>query len=311
MDNKILIKARERSFAWGDEQGVIQIIKGKDNKEEVGGVFNGLKFPKTTQMPRVFFDSMEKRWMIYDNTGALAENGEDLNRWVASCSLYIESGKDKGEKITSTDVNDFNDKFFNHSRLRIILQEGQGAFSVKDPIAKVVTKGLSASKTFSSKVGNVPVSVQYFISDTDFETKKDKDIIKGTQKAVALFSALSLDKKKVLVQLLSGVKADSDVTEDTLDKRLWEFVSDSTTKIQGKTKQQMFIELAESDPDSLYNRGIVSTAINKGIIKIAGGVYKYEDEKIGNTKEKLFAYFLDPSNASKLSRLNEQVNDSE
>jgi len=311
MENKILIKARERSFAWGDEKGVIQIVKGKDNKEEVGGIFNGLKFPKTTQMPRVFFDSTQRRWMIYGNNGELADNGKELNSWVSSCSLYVENGREKGEKITEADVYDFNDKFFNHSKLRLLLQEGQGAFSIKDPIAKVVTKGLSASKTFSSKVGNVPVSVQYFISDTEFETKKEKDVIKGTQKAVALFGALSLDKKKLLVQLLSGVKTLSDVTEDALDKRLWEYVSDSTTKIQGKTKQQMFIELAESDPDALYNRGIVLSAINRGIIKIVGGVYKYEDEKIGNSKEKLFNYFLTPENASILARLNEQVNDTE
>lgn len=272
------------------------------------GSYKQQRLPNSNQVERpVAFSSQKRKWMLK----GFPENCDELNDLVKGCNLINDMAKhpDNGRMITTCDIHNMNDPFFNNLLLKITFTEGEGVLKLDIPKHKIMYEGALANSRFqiSGDKTNPALTgrAKYVIVDREIDSVVKKESRNNKKKAMALFDAMS-DQRKLIVAMAMGLIKDERTDSAIVEDVLWEAIEDDKTKYadSNTTKQDYFIKTAESDIDDLNIRKTIQKAITAGVLKrdkelgytAFGGV-------VGKDKQQVTSFLLKPDNSDLLYRI--------
>lgn len=321
MANLVMIKPKPGSRKFKATKGMFNVHTvsedgGNSTIEKNIGEFKGERFPKSRQMFRVAEWSFSKRrWKLYGFEEIKTDKKQDeLNKLIAGCKLHYPSGHPKERQyIKEADIYDFNDPFFNHSKAKVIAQQGELILDKDLPLDNLIWRGMMLNTSFSTGSEINPITspmVKYIIVDKTIDTTNRKRKRAREKEVLDVFYKLSTKKKKTVAMSL-GLIPTEDVDEDVLDDILYAYAK-STDRMgdSNKTKQSMFLEVASLNTEDLNLKYIVRKAKSKGFLK------RNRDQgwllfgiPAGRTLEKVETYLNDQENQEQLIRLEEALKD--
>lgn len=304
----VTINPRKNSKKFFSEATQFATVKDeKGNEKEIStGLYKGERFPSTNQMPRIPYSLTNRKYLVDIPK-------DELDKLVVECRLQYEDGhKREGEYITSANIFDRKDPFFNHSQLKLIFTEGNLSLDDELPMNKIILNGLRHHKDFqfadSSPNGLYSKRVKYVVSRREDVDKSDESSRKEEIDAITLYSSLTDKKaKKVAVAMgLVSAKGDDDIT--LVKKALWNAARNSTRIPGRKTKQAQFIELCKSDESEMQTMILIAQAKAFGLLKkVKDTGWTLFGKPIGNTDAEITAYFTDVANQDDVLRVQRNI----
>lgn len=296
-------------------QRVVDVGTGQATGDyAAAGEYSGERFPNSKQRPRIRFSYSKRRWLLYRSDGE-EYTEEELNSLVEKAHLTHWKGNKKGEYITTADVTNLSDAFFNHPHLSALLKEGSATLAVETSTQeKLLASGLRGHRQFreanEKATGINSASVKYVITDKDTDISAAKETRDKTLEAVRLFDALN-DRKRAMVARILGLRVRKDTDRAVIDDSLFKMVMDNKTFVKDTTTtpQQMFIELCEANQDDLALRDLVARAKVGGIIRKTKEGWKFRGVKVGRTLGAMEQHFKSPENQEALLALEQSLED--
>lgn len=285
-----------------------EVMQNGETKEIEVGEYRKERFPKSRQIVRPKYSFSQRRWMLSG-----MENGPILDKLVKACAFQYVSGKNKGDYIESANINDINDAFFNHPKLRDLRKEGQSTLNLKRPLDQLLFAAFKIDPKHANGKSMLSSRAKYEIKNDGEERAEGVALRRGLSTAVKLFDALTFDKKKK-VAIALGLTFGKGISPEWIDDQLWSFVQDNKTMAGYKrmTKQAYFIHLCESDADALHVQYSIALAMRKGIIRRRQGQgFMLAGEPIGKTKQQAIDFLNLTENQDMLIRLEELLEQKE
>ena len=304
----VTIKPRQNSKKFFTEATQFATVKDeKGNEQQVSnGLYKGERFPSTNQMPRIPFSLTQKKYLVNMDE-------ETLNELVKECRLqYPDDHKRAGEYITSANVYDRKDPFFNHQNLKLIFTEGNLSLDDSLPMNKIILAGLRNHKDFAfsdtTSNGLYSKRVKYIVTRREDVDRSDEKSRQAEIDAITLYSSLT-DKKARKVAIAMGlITATDDSDISIVKKALWS-AARNVTRIPGqKTKQQQFVELCKADESDMQLKIIQAQAKSHGLLKkVKDTGWTLFGKPIGRTEKEVAAYFADPANQEDVLRVQRNI----
>lgn len=291
-----------------------KITENNQEEERATGEYKSERFPNSRQMFRPVWSASRRMWMLKGFENMDDKKHQELNKLVAACKLkYSDKHPNAKQYITTADVYDSADPFFNHHLLRVITYEGQASLDKSRPIDKILLAGLSADHTFQQGGEKInPVlsqRVKYVITDKNIDTQIKKETRTLTVQATKLYAGLT-DAKKMKIALALALISNENVDRGIIDEVLWDASQDNKSMMGGTrlTKQKAFIQMCEADTEELNIRHKIQRA------KATGKLKKHKTQgyllfgnPIATTDGKLYEYFSDPANQEIMIRLEQAL----
>jgi len=269
------------------------------------------RLPNSTQGERpISFSISKKAYKLKNYTS----NSEELNALVKRCNLIndMRYHYDYNKPITSCDIFNIKDPFFNHKSLRLLLDEGYGVLNTENPIEFLLYEGVLANNKYQigGEVSNAALNgrAKYIVVDSSIDKEAKKAARDARKTAEALIDNMSDDKKRS-VALAMGliVDGDSDISliTDLLEEAA---LDDKRTGNAAMSRQKYLIKLAEAPADELEARKYINKAF-KGYIKRdrESNSYILFGVQIGKDKQSVINYLINPVNSETLYRLQKAI----
>lgn len=276
------------------------------------GEYKRARFPLSTQGERpVAYSTSKKRYILKD----YPNNSEELNELVKKCNLIndIKNHYDYNKPITSCDIFNSKDPFFNHKSLKINLDEGVGTLNTDYPLDYILYQGVLQNSRFQlgGEVSNPALNgrAKYIIVDNAIDKNAKKVAREARKNAEKLVENMSDDKKRS-VALAMGLIVQQDTDIDIITDLLEEAAVDTKKSVSlSMSKQQMLIKLAEASNDELEARNYISLGFKKGLIKKDRETSSYVlfGVQIGKDKQAVINYLISPTNSDTLHRLQKAI----
>ncbi len=275
------------------------------------GEYKRERFPNSTQGERpISFSASKKRY----NLKNFENNSEELNALVKRCNLIndMRSHYDYNKPITTCDIFNMKDPFFNHKALKLVLDEGYGALNTDNPLEYILYEGVQANNKYQigGEVSNAALNgrAKYIIVDSSIDKDAKRSARDDRKKAERLVEAMGDDKKRA-VALAMGLIVDGD-TDISIITDLLEEAALNDKKSQGASMstQKYLTKLAEAPSDELEARNYINKAF-KGFIKRdrESNSYILFGVQIGKDKQTVINYLLNPINSETLYRLQKAI----
>lgn len=310
--SKIVIRPRTGTNRFKAKQGISDLtvyseFKDKQNKThvELEGEYRGERLPGTGGTRRIFFDGRKRRWLLKKDNGEPVDQ-EWLDALVVKCNLrYPDDHYKRGEMITTADLTDPMDAFFNHDGLKYFQEEGVATFDSENPIHTILVAGERANRDVAPGGQNVYKAHERFVL---YDTKTEDDLVseRFNKKAEAfrLFSSMGIEKKKDVVSALTNRAFLQEPNSPTLDKELAKYVDEDKRKTaNGRTWLDEFLYVAGLDKERLKMKLKVQKAIREGVIVRSGGQYTFNGKPVGVKEEGVIDFFFRADNHHELDRL--------
>jgi len=290
-----------------------QKVTGKDaqgkptSTVQEAGEYKGQRFPNSRQMIRPLWSTGKRKYILQGHD----KNSKELNKIVAGCKLrYPKKHPKAGEYITEADILDFSDPFFTHTKLYMILKEGDESLDDERPFDQIMLAAMSGDRRFSNSDEKNPYlagKVKFKITNSKREKAAKNDKRKKEFELMSLFKALSR-KKKLRIATALRINIGRDVEEDTLDDLIWGAAKDSNKSFDDKvTRQDMFIKLCKMNTEDLNIMYLIGRAVKKNTVRKSKEGFMLFGQNIGRTTKKIEAYLKDPANQDMLMRLEEAI----
>lgn len=276
------------------------------------GEFKQERLPGSSQreMP-IAFSGSKRRFLIkdYDN------NSEELNALVKKCNFINDMPKhpEYGRLITSCDIFNQMDPFFNNKKLHILLSEGAGILNTDIPVDLILYKGALVNPKF--QIGGDKINpalsgrAKYIIVDRSIDVTVKRNARALKKEATDIVDSMT-DDKKLTVALAMGLIKSEDTDIETVTDILYEAAEDTKGYSEtGLSKQEYLIKIAKSDADDLATRKIINVAFSKGFVKRDKETTNYVlfGNQIGKDKQAATNYLLNPINNEMLFKLKQAI----
>lgn len=254
------------------------------------------RFDGTMQKKGPKFNHHKRRWTIIDpedptKTQELEHNSDVLDEMVAQCKLIndVPNHPQFGQYITKTDITDKNDPFFVNAKTKLTLKVGEAYIPTgpHDHLNKILILALMTLKEF--QVGNKKSRgrgrgrVRYTIVDRAIDRKEKRRERELDEQARKILYNLS-DEKKLRVAIALNLIRTTDVDSLMIDDLVWEYATDTKTKIKGGiTKQQDFVQLCEKGNSIIDAKYIFHVAKASGVVRMQNKEYTAFGERLGKT----------------------------
>ena len=294
------------------------IMEYSEDQNEMGqksvrslGEYKRERLPNSTQGERPISFSISKKAYKLKN---YQNNSEELNQLVKRCNLTndIRSHYDYNKSITTCDIFNLKDPFFNHKSLRLLLDEGYGVLNTDNPIELLLYDGVLANNKYQigGETSNAALNgrAKYIVVDSSIDKDAKKNARDTRKNAEKLVDNMSDDKKRS-VALAMGliVDGDSDISliTDLLEEAA---LDDKKTATMSMSRQKYLIKLAEAPADELEARKYINKAF-KGYIKRdrESNSYVLFGIQIGKDKQAVINYLVNPVNSETLYRLQKAI----
>jgi hypothetical protein len=250
------------------------------------------KFAASHQVIRPRFSESKGVWLVDINE-------KDLNKIVLDLSFTHDEGNKKGEEITTSNLRNRKDAFFNHSELFLQLEEGETTIDTKSSMDRLFYAMMKADPEFKTSGSFNPAFsaiVRYKVEEFGQEDRVtvveiDKEIEAGNR-----LKEMSNEHRLTIAKSMGRrVPADQ---PNALYKELYRLITKDAQVINshGKRNLDHFMELATMDTALAEVRSIVADARAKGYIKKVGRSYTYGDMPLGNTLEEVYEFLEKSAN---------------
>lgn len=276
------------------------------------GEYKRERFPNSTQGERpIAYSATKKKYVLK----GYETNSDELNELVKKCNLTndIRSHYDFNKPITSCDVYNSKDPFFNHKSLKLSLDEGYGSLNTEYPLDFLIYQGVLVNHKFQTggETSNPALNgrAKYIIVDSSIDKNAKKKARDERKTAEKLLDNMSDDKKRS-VALAMGLIVSEDTDIDQITDLLEEAALDDRKSISNSmSKQKYLIKLAESSADELEARNYVNKGFKEGFIKRdrESNSYILFGIQIGKEKQTVINYLLNPVNSEILYKLQKAI----
>lgn len=200
----------------------------------------------------------------------------DLKELVGKIQLRYESGDKRGQIIKPEDVDIHNryDSFFDHTEMKVTLESGKAKLNLNSPKDKFMYLCLLDDPDIGNTHDGNPfmASHQKFeLIDINQERAKKADGMDNRIEAYGVFAGMknNFDRLNAVARALDIIKEDKPEDPSSL---LLEIENRWVTNVNNfpnssKTYQQIFLETAEKDTESLNRMYLVNFGIWKSIIR--------------------------------------------
>ncbi len=288
-----------------------EIIDGKASLRSLG-TYKRNRLPNSDQIERpIVWSYSKKKWLLKDYD----YNSDDLNEIVKSCGFLNEKEghPDRGRMITTCDINNLQDPFFNHKALVLRLKEGDGLINTDNRLENLLYKGALVNHKYQVSGDKINPAIsgraKYIIVNKDIDTISKRDSIDNEIKCITLFQNLTAEKRLSIAMAMGIIKYEGSDPE-LVASVLFENIKDNTKLIPeygNRTKSGYFIYLCESDTEELNILQTVEKAISKGVIKKTKGGFEAYGEVIGKDKREVQVYLKKPINSEILIRVQDAI----
>jgi len=313
---KIIPSPLSRKFNSIIDNNVTEYIEEENNLGQKTvrslGQYKRERFPNSHQGERPISYSNSKGRYNLKNYEA---NSDELNELVKKCHLINDMPKhyDFNRPITTCDIRNINDPFFNHKSLKISLSEGYGSLDTENPLEYLLYMGMLANHRYQIGGENsnpaLNARAKYIIVDSSIDRDTRKAVRDERKNAEALLDAMGNDRKKSIA-LAMGLIVDEDTDSSLINDLLEEAVLDNKTMPgAGMSKQKYFIKLASLDSTELKDREYVNKAFKKGLIRRdrESNTYVLFGAQIGKDKQGVINYLINPTNSETLYKLQKAI----
>lgn len=270
------------------------------------GAFRGERFPNSHQMFRPVWSYSKKRWMVEG-----LDQGQ-VNKLVEELKFTHLTGAHEGDYITIADLRNFRDPFFNHKDVKMVFKEGKYSIDPEAEFDELLLACLKGSEEFrepNEQNGIKQIRGRYTILDPEGEKADRAETRDKRVEATLRYSKLSPSEKvKIALAMNLGV---SDTTDPELvDEVLFRQIDDDSTAIaNGETPIDIFLRIAEGDPEELHILYLIGLGRRKGIIKKTKAGYTMLGNKVGRTLTDVKNYFVDSDNQDAFDHLENLITD--
>lgn len=294
------------------------MIEYQEDQNEFGqktvrslGAYSRERLPNSTQGERPISFSISKKAYKLKN---YSNNSDELNELVKKCNLIndMKNHYDYNKPITSCDIFNLKDPFFNHKSLRLILDEGYGVLNTENPIEFLLYEGVLANNKYQigGEVSNSALNsrAKYIVVDSTIDKEAKKAARDARKTAEKLIDNMSDDKKKSIA-LAMGLIVDGDSDISLITDLLEEAALDDK-KVSGSpmSKQRYLIKLAEAPSDELEARKYINKGFRSYIKKDReSGSFVLFGVQIGKDKQAVINYLVNPVNSETLYRLQKAI----
>ncbi len=327
MDKQVIIQVKNNKANFKKFNPTLYSLKaqGLDTRNEDNydgqGAFKLDAFLGTSRPLTPTFNLTTNRWGFFGDTTTLKE-------LVSKCKLRHEHGDKKGKVIEPEEVDVTNryDSFFDHSDMVIRLENGKAKLDLADPKHMFLYLCLTDDPDITNPKSNpnpfMTGHQKFEMIDINAEKAKESVGIDDTIEAYVLFKNIKNNTERLItVSRALDILKDDSKPEDP--SALWleiknRFVENTALYPNStKTYQQVFLETASKDTESLNRMHLVNFGIYKSIIRprTIDGFWtmktKTGDNKdLMGVKSKLdaYAYFQNPDNFPDLESLMNQTN---
>lgn len=308
---KIIPSPLSRKFT-GIDGPMIEYLEEKTNNGEKRlrslGEYNRERLPGSTQGERtIIFSNNKKKYLIK----GYETNSAELDELVAKCKLFNDMKKhpDFGKYITSCDIHNAQDPFFNNLKLRIKLDQGYGTFNTESPIEHLLYLGALLNSRFQIGGENLNPALngraKYIIVDAEIDKEVRKKSKDNKKKAEKIIENASDDKKRSMALVL-GLTKSQDTDIDMITDLLEDVALDDKMNYDlGMSKQAFLIKIGESESEELESRKYVDLAFKRGLVKRDKdtSLYMLFGMQIGKEKQNVIDYLMNPINNEILHKL--------
>lgn len=273
-------------------------IEGKDAEgntiTESLGTYTGERFKDSRQNMRPEYDSDLGQFDIRKPDGSLWTQ-EDANNCLKQFPLTYEAGHPReNEPITTCDIFNVADPYFNHRGFVRFLEEGELALNMetrRDEILQQVFAG-NGEVAFDTGDEYYPGDTRYLITNPDAQEHRVEKKMTDTLDAMQEFVKMQDNRKRMIgILRLFGVDPQEDASLITLRLELYKYVNDDSTLDEGATYQQRFLTYVKLSDAELELREVIAQALNTGEIRTRSGAYMYLDVNIGRMYSQVVDHF--------------------
>jgi hypothetical protein len=276
------------------------------------GEYNRERLPGSNQGERtISYSTSKKRYILKGHD----TNSDELNELVKKCNLFndIKKHPDYGRPITSCDLYNVHDPFFNNLKLVLRLDEGYGVLNTDHPLEYLLYLGALSNSRFQIGGENINPALnnraKYIIVDTEVDKQARKKVRENRKTAEELINNMSDDKKRAVAFIL-GLTRSEDSSIDHITELLEDAALDTKMNPDLKmSKQQFLIHLAKSSTDDLEARRYIDQAMRTGVIKKDRETQAYVlfGNSIGKEKQNVIDYLMNPTNSEIYLRMKSAV----
>lgn len=242
------------------------------------------------------------------------EDKERFNQYVKDCFLvYPKDHKNAGELIEKANPLNIRDPFFTNQEFRIEFESGQAVLDDELPLDFMKLKWLEndARFMFPGEEVNPLISgkVSYSVSSANKDEEKEDNSVDEVMEAIKILDSADFEKRKKIARAM-GVyvrKPEPKHLRNLLFRKITEEKDNYSKDFVDKRNIDVFFMLGNAPTVELNIRETITQAVNQNVLmKKAGGVYYYDDTKVGNTIESTISYLKE--NEDVLSEVIDKTN---
>lgn len=269
------------------------------------GAIKGLTIPGIQGNKRIIWNHQLRKFHV----GDLSK--DELNTLVAECKFKndMPGHPDKGKMITSCDVYDFSDPFFNNRMADIKLAESVGNLSSLRAFEKIFSyyaKSTPMEFVDTDKdEGNLSsLSAKYqIINSNNVVGASQKTRLKSEDATKLLFSLN--DDKKLKIALYLGLIPSENIDRQLIDDALWNICVGKENIHE--VKRELFIDLCKVSTEVLNTRHLIAKCKTMGFLKKTNGNWNLQGNQIGRTDKEVELYFDDLANGDIIGALENKI----
>ena len=236
---------------------------------------------------------------------------DELNKLVKEIGFY----DDRGELIVAAPLKNPNAPFWKHSDLKLMLNASGTTLDDEVPIHMFWIKCFEADPRFRFSGDELPptiaAKVNYTVTSVTDKHNEQTQSNDETFEAMKLLTTNEENHEKLTSVLKAMGVAVQDpnpkLVRDALLRKITEH-KDIFVAGTGERNIEVFIRLMSSKAKTLEVKGIITTALSKGVIvKTANNIYKYGDIKLGSNQKKVEEFLNDKENSDVLLEIQEKI----
>lgn len=273
-------------------------LEGKDEDgneaTESLGTYTSERFDGSRQNFRPEFDSALGQFDIRRPDGTLWDQN-DANMCLKAFPLTYEEGHPRAnEPITTCDIHNVADPYFNHRGLVRFAEQGELALNWGIKREELLMQMYAGNGEVAMDSGEeyYPGDTRYLITNPEAQEHRVEKKMNEELSAVEEFLKMQDNRKRMLAILrLFGVDPDEDTSATKLRLELYKYVNDNSTLDEGATYQQRFLTYAKLSDGELELREVIARGLATGEIRTRAGSYMYLDVNIGRMYSQVVDHF--------------------
>ena len=304
--------------------------KNRNTQSESTKPWDGDRWSGTWEDKIAWWDGQEGMFPIIDpedlsRTKRLETNTDALNELVKRCGWRNDMLDHPQYKqlITSADIFNRNDPFFNHLDFEFTLNDGIIEFNDNKPkdlvfLLHYLTYPEAATGSADSH-GYYPEAVRSIIVDEGADKRFKTELRKKKRQVSDILNSETMQGIEILkTALILGLHNDvttnnyehlNDVVYEYANSLETAFIANGANESTvGLTKMDYFLRIASEDNANVRDIGyIFICGINCGVIKFQQDAYRALGQMIGKDKDQSISYFTLPTNQEFYSRVKNSV----